>query len=149
MGAEGFSDADGVTKRDIAISLDLHLEHDCLTGRARNGGGPAREFSGWVGLVATIDSLLDSHTEGNHMATIDMTTNVGALRARMRGEVLAPGDAAFDAARLAFNAAVDQRPELIAYPVDADDGAVVIRYALERCLRVSPQRNGHNADRLG
>ena len=41
-----------------AIRLDLRLDGDALTGRARGNDGAARDFSGWLGLVAAIDSLL-------------------------------------------------------------------------------------------
>ena len=42
----------------IHIDLDLELAGGCLSGRARDGSGPVREFSGWLGLVGAIDALL-------------------------------------------------------------------------------------------
>jgi hypothetical protein len=42
----------------VVIRLELHLDGDSLTGRASDGAGAAREFVGWLGLVAAIDALL-------------------------------------------------------------------------------------------
>jgi hypothetical protein len=47
--------ADG---RLIVIRLELRLEDDSLTGRASDGAGAAREFVGWMGLLAAIDALV-------------------------------------------------------------------------------------------
>jgi len=42
------------------------------------------------------------------------------LADRLRGRVLAPGDAGYDAMRIVMSGEVDARPVLIARPVDAD-----------------------------
>ena len=36
----------------MVTRLELQLEDDSLTGRASDGAGGAREFVGWMGLVA-------------------------------------------------------------------------------------------------
>jgi FAD/FMN-containing dehydrogenase len=59
--------------------------------------------------------------------------------------IVRPGDDGFDGARQAFNLALEQRPELVAYPEDERQVAAVIREARELGLRVAPQRTGHNA----
>ena len=41
-----------------AISLELHLAGDCLTGHATDASGVERPFCGWLGLIAAIDALL-------------------------------------------------------------------------------------------
>jgi len=61
---------------------------------------------------------------------------------------VAPGDPGWDDARQAFNLAVDQRPELIAYPESAEDVIAVIDFARARDLRVAPQRTGHAAQAI-
>ena len=71
--------------------------------------------------------------------------HVRALRSRLTGTALAPGDAGYDEARVAFNLMVQQTPPLIAFPADADDVCQVVRFARERGFRVAPQRTGHNA----
>ncbi len=70
---------------------------------------------------------------------------------RIRADLplLAPGDDGFDAARLAYNLSVDQRPTAVAVPRDDREAAAVIRFARESGLRVAPQRTGHNAAPLG
>jgi FAD/FMN-containing dehydrogenase len=76
--------------------------------------------------------------------------SLGTLRRHLRGvPVIAPGDEGWDLARQAFNTTVDQRPALIATPVDEDGVAAVVAYARESGLRIAPQRTGHNAAPLG
>ena len=41
----------------ITIVLELDESTDCPSGRARLQDGTAREFHGWLGLAATLDSL--------------------------------------------------------------------------------------------
>jgi FAD binding domain/Berberine and berberine like len=75
--------------------------------------------------------------------------NVSALRARLTGDVLVPGDAEWDEARLPWNLAVDQRPAAVAFPESADDVIAIVDFAREQGLRVSAQGTGHNASPLG
>jgi hypothetical protein len=42
----------------MTIRLELHLGDGSLTGRAEDGDGAVREFSGWLGLIAAIDDLV-------------------------------------------------------------------------------------------
>jgi hypothetical protein len=72
-----------------------------------------------------------------------------ALRALCGGAVALPGDEGYDAARQAFNLAVDQRPAAVAYPADASEVAEVVRAARAAGLRIAPQATGHNAGPLG
>ena len=59
-----------------------------------------------------------------------------------------PGDAGYDAARVAWNLAVDQRPAAVALPRTAAEVAQVVRAASAAGLRVAPQSTGHNAGPL-
>jgi hypothetical protein len=43
--------------RQLHIDLDLRLRGDEVEGRAAMAGGPARDFEGWVGLLAALDAL--------------------------------------------------------------------------------------------
>jgi FAD/FMN-containing dehydrogenase len=63
--------------------------------------------------------------------------------------VLEPGELGWDAARRAFNLAVDQRPALIALPLDERDVIAAVNIARERGLRVVAQCAGHRAERNG
>jgi FAD/FMN-containing dehydrogenase len=61
--------------------------------------------------------------------------------------VLEPGDIGWDAARRAFDLAVDQRPALVALPRDDRDVAAAVRIAGSHGLRVVAQSQGHGAAR--
>jgi len=67
------------------------------------------------------------------------------LRARITGDVVLAGDPEWDAARLAWNLAVDQRPAMVALPETSDDVAAVVAYAAQAGLRVAVQGTGHGA----
>jgi FAD/FMN-containing dehydrogenase len=71
-----------------------------------------------------------------------------ALRGLLGGRVHLPGDAGYDAARLPWNVAIDQRPAAVAVPRTAAEVATVVRVAAEAGLRVAPQSTGHNAGPL-
>ena len=72
-----------------------------------------------------------------------------ALRAQLDGDIVLPDDADWDAARLAWNLAVDQQPAMIALPESAADVAAVVTYAAESDLRVAMQGTGHGAAARG
>ena len=71
-----------------------------------------------------------------------------ALRGLLDGRVHLPGDPGYDAARVPWNFAVDQRPAAVAFPRTAAEVATVVRVAGESGLRVAPQSTGHNAGPL-
>ena len=43
----------------IEINLELELDGDTVTGCARFADGSSRRFSGWIGLMGVVDSLLE------------------------------------------------------------------------------------------
>ena len=47
------------------ITLELSSSGDGLSGRALDGSGQVREFSGRLGLMQTIDELLAAKSDGN------------------------------------------------------------------------------------
>ncbi|SNS42729.1 FAD-binding oxidoreductase [Actinomadura mexicana] len=67
------------------------------------------------------------------------------LRAAVRGRVLLPGDAGFDAARRPWNLAVEQPVEAVVEAADADDVAALVRYARSAGTAIATQPNGHGA----
>ncbi|MGE5407172.1 MAG: FAD-binding oxidoreductase [Syntrophothermus sp.] len=139
--------------RTKTIRLDLRLTGDGLTGRALDGNGAPREFSGRLGLMHTIDELLakpGGEEEGSmNPETMIRMPDAAALGRLIGGNVIAPEGEGWDAARGAFNINVDQRPAMIAEPRGAEEVSAVVRFAAERGLRVAPQRTGHNAEPLG
>ncbi|MCB0894270.1 MAG: FAD-binding oxidoreductase [Nocardioides sp.] len=71
-----------------------------------------------------------------------------ALSGFLDGRVHLPGDPGYDAARVAWNFAIDQRPAAVAFPRTAAEVSTVVRLATESGLRVAPQSTGHNAGPL-
>ena len=47
-----------VEHRLINLALELRVADDALTGRVTTPDGTDTDFSGWLGLVATIEALL-------------------------------------------------------------------------------------------
>jgi FAD/FMN-containing dehydrogenase len=66
------------------------------------------------------------------------------LRSAVRGEVIAPGDVAYDQARKVWNGMVDRRPAAIIYCADADDVVAAVNFARSRSLLVAVRSGGHN-----
>ena len=64
------------------------------------------------------------------------------------GAVHLPGDPGYDAARMPWNVALDQRPAAVALPRTVADVQAVVRAAAAADLRVAPQSTGHNAGPL-
>jgi FAD/FMN-containing dehydrogenase len=71
------------------------------------------------------------------------------LRASLRGRVIEPGDADYDAARKVYNAMIDRRPRLIARCVDAADVVAALRFGREHDQLIAIRGGGHNAGGLG
>ncbi|WP_245676936.1 FAD-binding oxidoreductase [Nocardia acidivorans] len=67
------------------------------------------------------------------------------LRRVVRGRVLAPGEEGFEAARRAWNSAVEQRVSAVVEVVDAADVAAVVEYAAKAGVGVTAQATGHGA----
>lgn len=49
--------------RSIHLDLDLELRGDEVHGRAATVGRPDRDFTGWVGLIAALDALVERRPE--------------------------------------------------------------------------------------
>jgi FAD/FMN-containing dehydrogenase len=61
------------------------------------------------------------------------------------GRVVYPADPEWDTAHESFNTRVDQRPEAMVFPADADDVVTIVNHARDRGLRIAPQATAHNA----
>jgi FAD/FMN-containing dehydrogenase len=75
----------------------------------------------------------------HHLTGQALTT----LNAGLRGSVSAPGDPAYDAARAAWNLAVDQHPAAVVRAADEADVSAAVRFAGEHGLAVAVQATGH------
>ncbi len=69
---------------------------------------------------------------------------VHALAERCRGEVILPGDAAYDSTRAVWNATVDRRPAVIVRCRGTADIMAALRFAREQDLPVAVRGGGHN-----
>lgn len=78
-----------------------------------------------------------------------MSEQYDELRGKLRGELILPGDANYDAARKLYNAMIDKRPGLIARCVDAADVMACVNYARDRSLLLAIRGGGHNGPGLG
>ena len=75
------------------------------------------------------------------------TLTSSELATRVQGQVIAPGEARYDALRAAWNLTVDQYPALIVAAESAADIAAAVRYAREADLKVAVQATGHGVIR--
>jgi hypothetical protein len=57
-----------VEHRQINLALELHVADEALTGRVTAADGTDTDFSGWLGLVATIEALLAEKAIGESAA---------------------------------------------------------------------------------
>ena len=72
-----------------------------------------------------------------------------ALKHSVRGQVLEPGDANYDAARAVWNGMVNRRPGCIVRPAGVADVVACVNYARTRGFPLAIRGGGHNAAGLG
>ena len=71
--------------------------------------------------------------------------SISELRGRFAGEVIAPGDADYDRARMLFSGNFDKRPAAIVRPVDEKEVAGVVRLAAETGSELAVRGGGHSS----
>ena len=69
---------------------------------------------------------------------------IAPLRAALKGRVIAPDDAGYDAARTVFYGGIDRRPAVIVRAADAADVARVVSLARETGLELAVRSGGHS-----
>jgi FAD/FMN-containing dehydrogenase len=74
----------------------------------------------------------------------DLDSALLRLRGELSGELVLPGDAAFDEARSLWNGMIDLRPAAIAHCANANDVAAAITTARETGLQLAVRGGGHN-----
>ncbi|MDW5596421.1 FAD-binding oxidoreductase [Conexibacter stalactiti] len=77
------------------------------------------------------------------------TTSARQELAGFRGRLVGPEDAGYDEARKVYNAMIDRRPALVAYPEDADAVARVVSFARDHGLLLAVRGGAHNGAGLG
>src|SRR5262245_17764806 len=78
-------------------------------------------------------------------AEIDLVQDdFNALKTRLSGPLLAPGDAAYEESRTLWNSMIDRRPGMVARCLGTSDVIECVRFARERNLLLSIKGGGHN-----
>ncbi|MBV9608002.1 MAG: FAD-binding protein, partial [Acidobacteria bacterium] len=78
-----------------------------------------------------------------------MAENHADLKAKLRGDLISPGDSTYDQARRLYNAMIDKKPRLIARCVDAADVILCVNYARDNNILLAIRGGGHNGPGLG
>src|SRR4051812_12943210 len=66
------------------------------------------------------------------------------LRAGLRGPLIVPGDAEYDAARKVWNGMIDRRPALIARVAGAADVVACVNFARDHDIVLAVRGGAHN-----
>jgi hypothetical protein len=77
------------------------------------------------------------------------TNLIDAFAATLRGQLIQPGDAGYDAARRVHNGMIDKRPALIARCVNVSDVIAGVNFARDNGLLLAIRGGGHNGPGLG
>ncbi|MEO7387770.1 MAG: FAD-binding oxidoreductase [Gammaproteobacteria bacterium] len=121
---------------------------------ADSGGASRRAFCGslvatsalaaWPGarLMASPFRDLPAIRRGGG-TTVLPAAAVGELAGALRGEVLLPGAAGYDAARRVWNGMIDRRPALIVQPSGVADIVAAVQFADSHDLLLSIRGGGH------
>ncbi len=74
---------------------------------------------------------------------------VQEFKARLRGQLISPGDAGYEAACRVYNGMINRHPRLIAGCVDAADVIECVKFAGQQHLPLAVRGGGHNGAGLG
>lgn len=74
---------------------------------------------------------------------------VEQFKANLSGELILPGDEAYDAARKVYNGMIDRHPRMIARCADVADVITAVNFGRDNDLLVAVRGGGHNAGGLG
>jgi len=74
---------------------------------------------------------------------------IAALRTKLRGDLILPGDPQYEMARKVYNAMVDKRPAMIIRPVDVADVSSAVVFGAEQKLEVAVRGGAHNGPGFG
>jgi len=72
------------------------------------------------------------------------STKIDAFKGRFRGEVVSPGDEAYDDARKIWNAMIDKHPALIVRCITTSDVVLAVNFARDNELLLAVRGGGHN-----
>jgi FAD/FMN-containing dehydrogenase len=78
------------------------------------------------------------------MHTAFEATTIAQLQARLRGEVICPGDARYERSRRVWNGRINRYPALIVYCADPGDALTTIDFARSIGLPITVRGGGHS-----
>lgn len=70
--------------------------------------------------------------------------NIDELRTRFKGNIVLPGDVAYESTRKIWNAMIDKRPAVIARCASASDAVLGVNFAKDNELILAVRGGGHN-----
>ena len=82
-------------------------------------------------------------------AAMSKESAVAEFKAKLRGELIGPGDESYEKARQVYNAMIDRRPRWIVRCADVADVIASVNFARENEIRLAIRSGGHNAAGLG
>jgi len=134
--------------KDQGTAFDQALVVTGERGPGKDGTQPPAPYSIWRRMALAearqIDlDLIEAVATGNLIDDAGAAALAKELRPSFSGELLAPGDAGYDAARTIWNAMIDRRPGLIARCASTEDVAAAVRLARKHGLLVSVRGGGH------
>ena len=89
--------------------------------------------------------MVDVSIATNSESGVQLTDQtVQEFKSSLRGALLVPDDAGYDAARSLFNSMIDRRPALIARCEGAGDVIACVNFARDHDLSFSIKAGGHN-----
>jgi hypothetical protein len=74
---------------------------------------------------------------------------IADFQQKLRGRLIQPSDADYDAARALYNGMIDKRPRLIARCVNVADVITAVNFARDQSLLLAIRGGGHNGPGLG
>jgi FAD/FMN-containing dehydrogenase len=108
-------------------------------------GAPCSRALCWIVIeVRTTNARERQEAPLQTTIEIDRAAALRQLRSAVRGDVIAPADGTYDAARALYFTGFDHRPVAVAKPVDAADVARVIGVAGDSGLPLSVRSGGHS-----
>jgi hypothetical protein len=78
------------------------------------------------------------------VTSLFVNTSIPELSASLHGQLILPGDAAYESARRVWNGAIDRRPACIIRCVDANDVQHAVEFGRQSNLDIAVRGGGHN-----
>ncbi len=96
----------------------------------------------WQSLT-TVSTGIAARTGGGDEVTLEAAA-VEELKGALRGNLLLPGNAGYDAARRVLNPGIDKHPALVVQPSGPADVSTAVEFAAERKLSLAVKCGGHS-----